>query len=392
MVTVSDALGDKLYSSASVTVYPSSSSSDPLFTPVVNSASFSYLGSFALPRSADNTDTAGSMGGLAYRYVNGSLQFFTTTNVDSGGLVYTFNYPGISTDPSNLPQAQVLTNWGDVYTGQKEYGGNTDPTANDTYGLYYDQGSNRLYWSYGNGYNDLLPYNPSIGYSTLNDATGVATGVSAWGLTNRPEKYERGGMLQIPQWFASRYTGGDTLGVGFGGYFSVDSSASMGPALAAIAPPNPSANPDDSSLPNVPLLGYPFGAPDRGHRDTAYNSYYDNGVYPTVPSQWNPANGTGYWTASDTVFDGATWIDTAQMQGGCCSSPRWARAPSGIRTPTATPRAAPSSGWSTTRRTSPRWPAGPSSSDRSSRNTSGRRRRCRCPTARARAATTGTGP
>ena len=51
---------------------------------------------------------------------------------------------------------------------------------------------------------------------TLNDATGVATGVGAWSLTGRPEKYDRGGVVQIPQWFANRYTGGDTLGVGFG--------------------------------------------------------------------------------------------------------------------------------------------------------------------------------
>jgi len=149
----------------------------------------------------------------------------------------------------------------------------------------------------------------------LNDTTHVATGAGAWSLTNRPEKYNRGGMVQIPQWFANSYTGGDTLGVGFGGYFSVISSASVGPALAAIAPPNPSANPIGSSLSNIPLLGYPFGAPDRAHRDTGYTNYYDGGTYPTTPGQWNPANGTGYWTWSDSIFDGGAWIDTPSMQG-----------------------------------------------------------------------------
>ena len=75
-------------------------------------------------------------------------------------------------------------------------------------------------------------------------------------------------MVQIPQWFANRYTGGDTLGVGFGGYFSIVSTASFGPALAAIAAPDPAVNPDDSSLANIPLIGYPTDAPDRAHRDT----------------------------------------------------------------------------------------------------------------------------
>src|SRR5207302_9340978 len=99
--------------------------------------------------------------------------------------------------------------------------------------------------------------------------------------------------------------GGDTLGVGFGGYFSISSTASYGPALAAIAPINASVSPNDSALANVPLLGYPSDAPDRGHRDTAYTSYYDGGTYPNTPGQWNPANGTGYWTWSDTIFDAA---------------------------------------------------------------------------------------
>ena len=41
-VTVTDAKGDQAVSSAAVTI--SSDSSDPLFTPVVNSSSFSYIG------------------------------------------------------------------------------------------------------------------------------------------------------------------------------------------------------------------------------------------------------------------------------------------------------------------------------------------------------------
>jgi PKD repeat protein len=305
-VNVTDAAGDQSSSSAPVTI--SNNSTDPLFTPVVNQSSFTYVGSFALPHSANGADTAYSFGGLTYRYVNGNLQFFST---QSNGDVYEFNNPGVSTDQSNLPQAQVVNNWGNIYSGQKlDYNGGSDPT----YGIFYDPSSNRLYWTYGDLYNAAFPMQQSMGYSTLNDATGVATGAGAWSLTNRPEKYDRGGVLQIPQWFANRYTGGDTLGVGFGGYFSIVSGASFGPSLAAIAPPDPAVNPDDSSLANVPLIGYPYQAPDMAHRDTNYTSYY-YGTYPTTPGQWNPTNGTGYWTWSDSIFDGGVWINTPGMQG-----------------------------------------------------------------------------
>src|SRR5262249_14486322 len=146
-----------------------------------------------------------------------------------------------------------------------------------------------------------------FGYSTLDDTTGKATGVGAWSLTNREAKFDQGGTLQIPQWFADRFTGGKTLGVGFGGYYSIISTGSFGPTLAAVSAPDISANANKSSLANVPLLGYDYDANARAQRDPNYNSSYDNGA-------WNPSNGTGYWTWSDLV-GGATWIDTPTMQG-----------------------------------------------------------------------------
>jgi hypothetical protein len=281
---------------------------DSLYRPVLNQNDFTYLGSFTLPHTANGWDTAGSTGGLTLRYDKGHLDFLTTNHIYSGGLVYEVSYPGISlTAP--YPQASVVYNWGDVYTGQKEVSGdNSLNGSNWTYGLYYDQTLGRLYWSYGFTYTTVSD-NPSFGYSVLNDATGAATGVGAWSLVNRPEKFDRGGTLRIPQWFADRFTGGDSLGVGFGGYFSVDATGSQGPALAGVADPNLSSNPDDSALANVPLLGYPLSAPDRGHRDPNYTSYYDGGVYPTTLGPWNPQGGVGYWTASDIVFGTGTWID-----------------------------------------------------------------------------------
>ena len=279
-----------------------------------------------MPTYANSWSTAFSTGGLTHRYVNGQLHFLTTSHLYSGGLVYETNYPGISTgDIYSAPKAQVVWNWGDVYTGKKalqdatvggDYWVSQLSSGALTYGLYYDQNLGRLYWNYGDWYNMVYGGNPSLGYSLLNDSTGVGMGVGYWSLTNRPEKFDRGGTLRIPQWFADRFTGGKSLAVGFGGYFSGVAGASFGPALAAVSDPDPVVNPDRSSLDNVPLIGYPSNAPDRAHRDPDYNSFYEStDGSPDPAGAWNPLNGVGYWTWSDIIFGAAAWIDTPQLGG-----------------------------------------------------------------------------
>lgn len=311
-LTVTDKDGGSRDVTRSVVVSAVGDPNDPLNKPVLSESSFTYLGSFAMPRYSGTWDTAYTTGGLTHRYVDGELRFLTTAHAYSGGEVYEVAYTGLGTDTAgNVPQARLVQNWGDVYGGHKwvgNEGGTSNITSSTTYGLYYDENLDRLYWSYGNWYNATNPYNPSFGYSTLDDTTGVATGVGAWSLVDRPEKFARGGTLRIPQWFADRYTDGKTLGVGFGGYFSIVGTASFGPALAAVSDPDVSASPDRSALDNVPLIGYPSNAPDRAHRNPNYTSEYDGG-------NWNPQDGTGYWTWSDTIYGGATWIDTPQGQG-----------------------------------------------------------------------------
>jgi hypothetical protein len=292
--------------------------SDPLKKGVLNKPNFTYLGSFLLPTSANNWSTAFSTGGLAHRYVKGKLRFLTTSHVNSGGLVYEFNDPGCAAG-GTLPQARVVRHWGDVYGGHK-WVGNDGGTAKlsggaYTYGLYYDDKLGRLYWTYGHWFNTTHPSNPSLGYSVLDDSTGTATGVGAWSLAGRPEKFSRGGVTKIPRWFADRYTRGKALGVGFGGSFSIISTASFGPSLAAVGHPDPAKNPDRSALANVPLVGYPDGAPERAHRDADYTSYYDGGTWPTKPGSWNPRKGVGYWTWSDNIYGGGCWVETPSRGG-----------------------------------------------------------------------------
>jgi hypothetical protein len=294
--------------SAGIPVVVSNTFDNPLDKPVLNSTNFSYVGSFNLPYTANGWSTAFSRSGLTHRYVDGQLRFFTTSHVYSGGLVYEFNDPGTAAS-GTLPQASVVRNWGDVYSGNKSFAGSSALTGQvETNGLYYDETLNRLYWSYGYWYNADYPFNPSIGYSDLNDGTGVATGAGAWSLTNRPEKFNRGGFLEIPQWFANSYTGGKTLGVGFGGYYSIIGSGSFGPALAAIDHPNIQSNPHLSSLANTALIGYPYNSNTRAERNPNYYSTYDGGA-------WNASNGVGYWSWSDEISGGGTWIDTASSGG-----------------------------------------------------------------------------
>ncbi len=306
---VTDKDGGAGTGSANATVSASAPTdpNDQLAKPVLSHSNFSYIGSFRMPTSANDWSTAYAMGGLTHRYVNGNLQFLTTSHVYSDGLVYETNYPGVST--SGSPQAQVVREWGDVYDGHR-WVGNTNGGL-WTYGLYYDENLDRLYWNYGHWYNATNPYNPSFGYSVLDDSTGVATGIGAWSLTDRPEKFARGGTTRIPKWFADGFTGGKSLGVGFGGYFSIVSTASDGPALAAVSDPDITVSPDRSSLANVPLIGYPhnptaYTNPERVHRDTDYHTEYDG---------WQTKDGTGYWTWSDIIYGGGSWIDMADKQG-----------------------------------------------------------------------------
>ena len=144
-----------------------------------------------------------------------------------------------------------------------------DTNAQTTSGLLFDPATNRLYWSAGNSYDAVMWPQPTVGYSVLNDATWVATGMgeyyldsSTYGIRGAHLLY--GGFTPIPQWFAASYTGGKTLGVGFGGNFSVVSNGGgFGPALAVIAPPDPSVNPDRSGLDWIPLVGYPYSSNKR---------------------------------------------------------------------------------------------------------------------------------
>jgi hypothetical protein len=286
-------------------------SRNPITTqkPLLVAENLEFLGAFRLPRDVSGED--GGWGrGLAMRFKDGKQYFFSTTVKNS---VYEVSNPGLTKD--NYPLAEISRFWGNVYGDKRILNPSASETRNDgsVYGLFFDARDQRLYWSYGDGYNTISGRDPSIGCSSLNDADGTSQAIGAWSLKDWSCKAAMGGMLEIPAWFADAYCQGRRLAAGFGGYFSIATVGpiSAGPALSAFSPQDCSASSHNSSVLNTPLLGYPFHGepytnPDRAHRDTDYSNEFDH---------WNPKNGTGYWSWTDWVWQGAVWVDTPEVHG-----------------------------------------------------------------------------
>jgi hypothetical protein len=271
---------------------------------VLTSADFEYLGAFKLPTNVGAGDPQWGLG-LAHRKVGRSeFRFFSRSNGNpKPAAVYEVAAPRLTDDPENSETARLVRVWGDI-AGTESYG--------TTWGLFWDEEDERLYWTTGNAYNARAPYDPSIGYRILDGRTGQMEGGGVWALANRSCKMAMGGLVSIPEWFSDAYCHGQRLGAGCGGYFSIATTGpiSMGPALAAFDPRTLSA-PIRSAVPNTPLVGYPFNAvaytsPDRCHRDTDYTTEFDG---------WKTRNDVGYWSWSDSIWQGAVWIDTPEKTG-----------------------------------------------------------------------------
>jgi hypothetical protein len=265
---------------------------------VLTANDFTYIGSFKMPVMVNGVDHQYGLG-LTHRYVNGELHFLADT-----ASVYEVVPAALVMDPKSAGTARAVRSWGDV-AGTDSYG--------RTFGIYWDDQSQKLFWANGNEYNTTAPYNPSIGYCTLDDSTGVLTRRGIWQMNGRSCKMTMGGVTAIPKWFADAYTNKRRLGAGFGGYFSIANTGpvSMGPALTAFDPAEMNSVPSRSAIANTPIIGYPFNgsaysSPDRCHRDVDVINEYDG---------WDPRNGVGYWTWSDMVYQGGVWIDTPKKSG-----------------------------------------------------------------------------
>lgn len=263
------------------------------------------LGAFRLPAAVEGLDAAWGQG-LALRRVAGRVRFLSTA---VRGEVYEVDHPGLAARPP-YPEARLRRLWGDISKGHRTL----DPPAgrlSAMLGLYWDDPTDTLFWTYGDGYNASSGHDPFIGLSRLDERDGRAVSSGPWRLRGRSTKMAFGGILPVPRPFAQRWLGGRRLAAGFGGYFSIATvgPVSMGPALAAFSPDD--LDPGEESAPMTPLVGYPFNAepytaPFRARRDPGYRTEFDG---------WAPRDGVGWWSWTDQLGQGGVWIDTPAVEG-----------------------------------------------------------------------------
>jgi hypothetical protein len=271
---------------------------DPLDRKVLRQEDFEWLGAFALPKKACGYSTGFGETGIALRRVNGKLHLLTGSHRYSVDAIYEVEVPGFGKTENKWPIARMVREWGNSYQDKKKFRGGNEVGL--THGLNYDDASGRLYFSFGSWFN-IPPLNePSLAYALLEE--GGAKAFGSWKASKAAHCQKmRGGSLQIPQWFAERYTGGRTLGVGFGGGYSGYSECSAGPFLAAVHRPEKEGVDLDALL----LIDHPLAHP--APRNPDYRTEF--------PGQPSPRNGVGFWGWHDEILGAATWIDLPDKHG-----------------------------------------------------------------------------
>jgi len=261
-----------------------------------------FLGAVRMPSGTSAGGDAAWGRGLAVRRVAGRVHLLSLT-VD--GDLYEVALPAVSRR-APYPLAREVALHGEVTAGRTRLDGSG--RTGDVRGLFWDDRDRRLYWTVGDGYNAVSGADPSIGYSTIT-GDGLRS-AGPWAIRGRSCKMRMGGVLAVPPGAAARL-GGRRLAAGFGGYFSIAATgpASMGPALSAFAPGDLTA--DRTPVAGTTLLGYPFtsrpyGPPGRARRDPDYRTEFDG---------WRPRGGTGYFTWTDTIWQGGVWIETPRVHG-----------------------------------------------------------------------------
>jgi hypothetical protein len=263
-----------------------------------------YVGSWRLPFDADGRDTGWGRG-LTLRRVGRDLVAYS---LDVRNTVIEFGVPApVASEPLTSPIAPVRSVWGQL--GPMPLDG--EGRGASAYGLLWDEPTQRLWWSYGDGYNTTSANDPSIAASTFT-SNGIES-VGAWRFTGTGCKATMGGLCAVPSAFANRNLGGRRLAAGFGGYFSIATigPVSMGPSLAAFDPAAATSRSNGGDLAHTRVVGYPFtGAPgpniDRCRRPATMQQEFDD---------WDSAGSRAWWSWTDQLWQSGVWIDTGRTHG-----------------------------------------------------------------------------
>ncbi len=257
---------------------------------VLSFEDFEYAGSFKVPASVEKRDSVWSESGLALRKMpDGTKRLFMNY-----GVLFEVEIPElvklVDGEHAPLKVAEVKKVWGPIRLlkeGEQEISANAE--------FWWDGSRKLLYWSSYHGYWTGKPW-PLLAASKLQD-DGAVIHYGPWRLPESVGYFKSywGGVTKLPKAFADQYAGGRTLAIGFGGYYSICASASQGPALAAIAEPDP----QKPTLDVLELLKHPWGKGDPAPRDGDYfiaNCSW-GGKQPEGPAR-------GFWTMDDSVKTG----------------------------------------------------------------------------------------
>ena len=246
---------------------------------------FEYVGSFRVPARAGAAGSGFSAVGLAFRKVEGTRRLLMNYT-HPAQVLFEIDVPEpIKLADKNvavLPMPEVKKLWGQVHIDVPKTGDVSGISPNG--GLFWDEPTKTLYWSWHHWYWTGGPL-PVLAASKLGD-DGALTHVGPWQAPN--QKHHWGGVVGLSEGFARKYTDGRRLALGFGGYYNVCGPCSRGPALGAIAVPDPAKKEVDL----LPMVGYAgkAKAPRDGDYFSANCGYWDEP--PEAP--WR-----GWWAAFD---------------------------------------------------------------------------------------------
>jgi hypothetical protein len=256
--------------------------------------------------------------GFTHRYVDGQLQFLTTTFYSGGYRLLALPKPAAFGDLITTP----TTVWANAKDG-------TNPWPNGILlGLHWDEAAGTLWSTEGIDYPDdeQAVSTDCLSIRTLNN-DGTASGFRGYfGLADRSPRETYGGAVRIPEWFQSAY-GSGPVGLGFGGYasrLSAGGTVSLGPTLYSIPEPTDFADGTEFTTSQYKALmtcrsgsgltdWYASGTPttfDRGVRNSDVVNNYDDGNWHS------PApDGLGRWVWGDSNWNTGCWIDGPNKHG-----------------------------------------------------------------------------
>ncbi len=294
----------------------------PIGKRTVAPADLRYLGGFRLPNwvrdAAGRQHSTGYSAGLfALRRLNGQLRAFSSANYDApaDSSIYEVTVPELT---SPMKMASTVRYWGNIYGGKrKDRDGNTIQGNPYVTGLRWDEELGGLLWNYGKFYamETVYQHAPTLGLSRLNESDGTATATGPWRVTKDGQPLvihlSRGGTVRIPQDFANAFTGGDTLGIGFGGPYSGIAGASAGPCLRTI--------PDWKEPGDIPCRTVLDHSPWPQHSPLEFRRARRPDDYTVSFPDYLGVQG-GYWSGMDEIGSnqraGAChWMDTPTLEG-----------------------------------------------------------------------------